>query len=82
MHFIFSFWCGKAHFIVGDAIPELVGLGSTRKQADQTMRSKPVSSTLHGVCVSSCLQIPVLLELSPRCPWRGPRPRPEVKSNT
>jgi hypothetical protein len=30
--------------VVGDAIPGLVILGSIRKQAEQTMRSKPISS--------------------------------------
>ena len=31
--------------MVGGAIPGLVVLGSIRKQAEQAMRSKPVSST-------------------------------------
>ena len=31
--------------MVGDAIPGLLVLGSLRKQAEQTFRNKPVSST-------------------------------------
>jgi hypothetical protein len=38
---------------VGDAIPELVVLGSIRKQAEQGRGSKPVTS-LFGPCISSC----------------------------
>jgi len=38
------------------------GPGSIRKQAEQAMGSKPVSSTLHGLCISSCLQVAALLE--------------------
>jgi hypothetical protein len=53
-------WAGVAH--LGGAIPGLVVLGSVRKQAEQAMGSKPVSSTLHGLCISSCLQVPVLYE--------------------
>jgi hypothetical protein len=36
---------GRAQSTVGDAIPRLVVLGSTRKQAEQAKGSKPVSST-------------------------------------
>jgi len=50
---------------VGGAIPRLMVLGSIRKQAEQAMRSKPVSSILHGLCLSSCLQVPALLEFLP-----------------
>ena len=39
---------------MGGAIPKLVDLGSIRKQAEQARESKPVSSTLHGLCVNSC----------------------------
>ena len=46
---------------MGGAIPGLVVLGPIRKQAEQAMGSKPVSSTLHGLCISSCLQVPALL---------------------
>ena len=42
--------------IVGGAISGLVVLGSIRKQAEQARGSKPVSSTLHGLC----LQLPAL----------------------
>lgn len=34
-----------------DTIPGLVVLGSIIKQAEQTMRSTPVSSALHGLCL-------------------------------
>jgi hypothetical protein len=51
----------KAQPIVGVAIPGLVVLGSIRKQAEQAMGSRPVSSTLHGLCISFCLQDPALL---------------------
>jgi hypothetical protein len=51
--------------MVGGAIPGLVVLGSIRKQAEQAMESKPVSSTLHGLCISSCLQVAALLEFPP-----------------
>jgi hypothetical protein len=40
--------------IVRGAIPGLVVLGSRREQAEQAKGSKPVSSTLHGHCISSC----------------------------
>ena len=43
-HFL-SDWLGRVQPIVGGAIPELVGPGSIRNQAQQAMRSKPVSST-------------------------------------
>jgi hypothetical protein len=45
--------------IVGGAIH---GLSSIRKQAEQARGSKSVSSTLHGLCISSCLQVPALCE--------------------
>jgi hypothetical protein len=38
--------CGWDQPIVGGAIPRLVVLGSIRKQAEQAVGSKPVSSTL------------------------------------
>jgi hypothetical protein len=41
--------------MVGSAICGLVALRSIRKLAGQSMRSKPGSSTLHGLCMSSCL---------------------------
>jgi hypothetical protein len=43
--FLISNWCNYWS-IVGGAIPGLVVLGSIRKQAEQTRKSKPVSSTL------------------------------------
>jgi len=44
------------------------GLGSIRKQAEQVMGSEPVSSTLHGLCISSCLQVSALFEFLPWLP--------------
>jgi hypothetical protein len=48
--------------MVGGVIPGLVVLGSIRTQAEQARRSKPGSHTLHGLCISSCFQVPALLE--------------------
>ena len=47
---------------VGGAASGLEGLGSLRKQTEEALENKSVSSTLHGLCTSSCLQVPVLLE--------------------
>ena len=44
----------RAQPIVGGAIPG---------QFEQAVRSKPVSSTPHGLRTSSCLQVPALCEL-------------------
>lgn len=38
-------------------IPGLVVLGYIRKQSEEAMESKSVSSTLHGLCISPSLQI-------------------------
>jgi hypothetical protein len=45
-------------------VPSLgfVVLGSIKKQAEQARGSKPVSSTLYGPQISSCLQVPALCE--------------------
>jgi hypothetical protein len=51
---------GRAQPIVGVTISGLVVLGSIRNQAEQGRGSKPVNSTLHGLCFSSCLQVPAL----------------------
>ena len=40
------------------ATPKLVVLGFISMQAEPVKWSKPVSSTLHGLCISSCLQVP------------------------
>ena len=47
---------------MGGAFPGLVVLGSIRKQAEQAMRSKPISS------ISSCFQVTGLLEFLSRLP--------------
>jgi hypothetical protein len=47
---------------VGGAIPGLVVPAAIRKQAELAMMSKPVNSTLRGLCVSSCLQVPAMFE--------------------
>jgi hypothetical protein len=54
---------------VSGATPGLVFLNAIRKQAEQTMRSKPVSSIpLHGLCIYSCLQVSAWFELLPCLP--------------
>jgi hypothetical protein len=50
---------------VGGAISGLLVLDSIRKQAEQAMMSKPVSSTPPDLCISSCLQVPALCEFLP-----------------
>jgi hypothetical protein len=52
---------GEALSIVGGVTSGLVVLGSIRKQVEQVMRSK--AATLHGLCISPCLQAPALCEL-------------------
>jgi len=42
-------------------VPALGGPGFY-KLAEQGMRNKLVSSTLHGLCISSCLHVPALFE--------------------
>ena len=59
---------GRAQPIVGGATPGLVALGSIRKQAEQAMESKLVSSTLHSLCISSCLQDLAPFEFLSRLP--------------
>ena len=49
--------------MVGGTIPGLLVLGSLRKQIEQVRVNKPISSTLHGLCISSCLQVPALSKL-------------------
>jgi len=51
--------------------PWLVVLGSIRKQAEQVMECKPVSILLHGLCISSCLQVPACLGSCPDFLWCG-----------
>jgi len=46
---------GRAQPIVGGAIPELVVLGSKRKQAEQARGASQQAAPLHGLCISSCL---------------------------
>jgi hypothetical protein len=41
----------------------LVVLSPVRKQTEQAKGSKPVSNTLHSLCISSCFQVPALLPL-------------------
>jgi len=50
----------RAQLNVGGAILGLVILGSMRKQAEQARGNKSVSTLLHGLCISSCLQDPAL----------------------
>lgn len=62
-HFLNRDPWGRAQTIVGGAILELVVLGSIKKQAEQVKGNQSVSSTLYGLCISSSLQVPALLEL-------------------
>ena len=62
--FLISDWWGRAQPIVGGAIPGQVVLGSIRKQAEQAMRNKPLSSTPPWPLYHSCLQVPALTSLS------------------
>ena len=55
----------RAQSVIDGATRGQVVLGSIRKQAEQVMRSKPVSSTLVVLFISSCLQVPALFELLP-----------------
>ena len=48
--------------MVGGAIPGLVVLGSIRMQAERAMGSTKQTVSLHGLCISSSLQIPALSE--------------------
>ena len=48
--------------MVGGASPGTVALGAVRKQAEQGMGSKPVSSALPWPLRCSCLQDPALFE--------------------
>ena len=52
---------GVGHLVSG-TISGLVVLGSIRQQAEQARGSKPVSNTLHGLCINSCIQVPALCE--------------------
>ena len=61
-HFLISDQWGRAQPMMGGVIPELLVLDSIRKQTEQAMRTKSVSSTLHGLCISSCLWDPALCE--------------------
>lgn len=66
-----SDWWWTAQPIIGGTIPELVALVSVKRQAEQAMGSEPVSSSPHGLCISSCwwtwvpaVSVPVLTSIS------------------
>ena len=40
--------------LVGETISGLVVLGSIREQAEQARGGKPIRTSLHGLCISSC----------------------------
>lgn len=46
---------------MGGAIPKQVALSAMGKQEEKAMKSKRVSSTLHGLYTSLCLEAPALL---------------------
>jgi hypothetical protein len=56
---------GKEQPINSGAIPELIVLGSIGKQAEKAMESRKQATPLYGLCMSSCLQVPILFELLP-----------------
>jgi hypothetical protein len=45
---------------VGGAVHGLVVLGSIRKQIEQQWGASQEAAPLHGLCISSCLQVPAL----------------------
>jgi hypothetical protein len=47
--------------IVDGAILGMEVLGSLRKHAELAMRSKPVSSTLHGLCIGFYFQVSLVI---------------------
>ena len=49
--------------MVGGAMPGLLVLGSIRKQTEQAREASPSAAPIYGFCISSCLQVPALLEL-------------------
>jgi hypothetical protein len=49
---------------VGGTTTGYVVLDGIRKQSEQARRSKSVRSPPHGLCFSSCLQVPALAPLS------------------
>jgi hypothetical protein len=48
--------------MVNGATPGLVVLSNIRKQAEQTVRNK---LAIHGLCISSCLQAPLVFQFLP-----------------
>jgi hypothetical protein len=54
---------GGGQPIVGGAIPGLVVLGSVRKQAEQAMGSKQISSTPPWLSINVSLKVPALLKI-------------------
>jgi hypothetical protein len=69
--FLINDWCGRPLTV---STLGLV-LDSIRKQDELGTRGKPVSSTLHGLCIISCLQAPASAPASrllPRAPFLTP----------
>ena len=50
---------------VDGVIPGIVVLGSLSKQANKLWEANQKTATLHGLCISSCLQVPALCEFLP-----------------
>ena len=68
--FLISDWVGGTSPLWVEETPRMLVLCSVRKQAEQAMRSKAVSSTLHGLCIiSSCLQVPAMCEFLSFLQW-------------
>ena len=51
--------------IVGGTTPGLAVLGPITKQAEQSREGSQQAAPFHGLCISSCLQVPTLLEFLP-----------------
>lgn len=68
-HFLnyWSKWEGPVHCVWGHPTPGLMVLGSMRKEAEQTMKSKSEAGLLYGCCNSSRLHVPSNFEF---LPWR------------
>jgi hypothetical protein len=56
---------GRTQLIVGGTIPGLVVLGSKESRLSKSQGTNRKAALLHGLCISSYLQVPALLEFLP-----------------
>lgn len=73
-HFLDN-WCGRAQFMWA-ASPWAGGLGAIINHNEYITSRQPVSSLLHGLCFSACLQVPALrsylnVQFTPAGLWPG-----------